>query len=651
MIMPPAVTASFPLLRPTAHSAAAAEAAWAAALAKPEKMSYNNLDTLRQGGMSGRASESTRIPAGLAMAEKIYIGVAWPYASGSRHLGHVAGFGIPCDIFARYHRLAGNDVLMVSGTDDHGTPTTLRAEREGKTPQEISDYYNREIAENLAELGISYDLFTRTHTRNHFRVVQDIFLRHKERGTIYADTMIGTYCEHDRRFLPDRYVEGTCPFCGYEEARGDQCDACGRPLNATELRDPRCKLCGHPPVFRETEHFFLDLPAFEERLRRYLQGKETYWRPNVLNFTHGLLAEGLRPRPITRDIEWGVAVPLPGYDDKRIYVWFEAVIGYFSASQEWAALVGHPERWQEWWRNSSARHYYFMGKDNIVFHTIIWPSMLMGYDETLQLPYDVVSSEFLTMEGKRFSTSRNVAVWLPYFLSRYDPDPLRYYLTINGPETRDTDFTWAEFLRRNNDELVATWGNLVHRVLSMTHRYFGGAVPAPDELGAPEREILARVEGAFQTVGVLLSQSKFKAAIQEVMGLAQEGNRYLEACAPWHTIQDDPARTATTLFTALRLVDNLKVLFCPFTPHASQCLHTMLGYNGTISGEIRFEEVEEEGEKHRIYRWHPGNWEGRWSPSTLPAGQQLGRPQPLFRKLEESIVEEELTRMGQHVER
>ncbi len=580
------------------------------------------------------------------MAEKIYIGVAWPYASGSRHLGHVAGFGIPCDIFARYHRLVGNDVLMVSGTDDHGTPTTLRAEREGKTPQEISDYYNREIAENLAQLGISYDLFTRTHTRNHFRVVQDIFLRHKERGTIFADTMTGTYCEYDRRFLPDRYVEGTCPFCGYEEARGDQCDACGRPLNATELENPRCKLCGNPPVFRETEHFFLNLPAFEERLRRYLQGKEAYWRPNVLNFTHGLLEEGLRPRPITRDIEWGVPIPLPGYEDKRIYVWFEAVIGYLSASQEWAVLVGDPERWQEWWRNPSARHYYFMGKDNIVFHTIIWPSMLMGYDETLQLPYDVVSSEFLTMEGKRFSTSRNVAVWLPYFLSRYEPDPLRYYLTINGPETRDTDFTWAEFLRRNNDELVATWGNLVHRVLSMTHRYFGGAVPAPDEMNARDREILARTEEAFQSVGTLLGQCKFKAAVQAVMDLAQEGNRYLEECAPWHTVRDDPARTATTLFTALRLVDSLKVLFCPFTPHASQSLHLMLGYSGTISGEMRFEEVDEEGEKHRVYRWYPGNWEGRWAPSTLPVGQKLGRPQPLFRKLEESIVAEEVERMG-----
>jgi methionyl-tRNA synthetase len=385
------------------------------------------------------------------MAKKVFVAVAWPYAAGSRHLGHVAGFGIPCDVFARYHRLAGNDVLMVSGTDDHGTPTTIRAEREGKTPRQISDYFNHEIADNLVQLGISYDLFTRTSTRNHYRVVQDIFLRHVERGTIFRDTMVGTYCENCHRFLPDRYVEGTCPHCGYEDARGDQCDECGRPLDPPELGQPRCKICGHPPVFRETEHFFLDLPAFDGRLRHYLDGKEAYWRPNVINFSFGLLNEGLKPRPITRDIEWGVPIPLEGYEEKRIYVWFDAVIGYFSASIEWAALKGDPERWREWWCDDEARHYYFMGKDNIVFHSIIWPSMLMGYDEELQLPYDIVASEFLTMEGKQFSTSRGVAVWLPDFLSRYEADPLRYYLTMNGPETRDTDFSWSEFVRRNND--------------------------------------------------------------------------------------------------------------------------------------------------------------------------------------------------------
>lgn len=580
------------------------------------------------------------------MADKIYIGVAWPYASGSRHLGHVAGFGVPSDVFARYHRLVGNDVLMVSGTDDHGTPTTLRAEKEGKKPHEVSDYFNREIADNLAQLGLSYDLFTRTHTQNHARVVQDIFLRHHERGTVVRDTMIGTYCEHDNRFLPDRYVEGTCPFCGYNDARGDQCDACGRPLNATELVAPRCKLCGRPPEFRETEHFFLDLPAFDARLRRYLEDKSSYWRPNVLNFTNGLLNEGLRPRPITRDIEWGVPIPLAGYESKRIYVWFDAVIGYLSASKEWAAIGGDPERWRAWWQNPDARHYYFMGKDNIVFHSIIWPSMLMGYDESLELPHDVVSSEFLTMEGKRFSTSRGVAVWLPDYFSRYEPDPLRYYLMINGPETRDTDFTWAEFVRRNNDELVATWGNLAHRVLSMTARYFQGVVPQPGDLDARDHEILEQAARAFTVVGDLLAACKFKAAITEVMALAQAGNRYLDERAPWKTAKTDTERTATTLFVGLRLVDSLKTLFCPFIPHTAQTLHTMLGYKGTIIGELRFEQVAEEGADHRAYGWHPGQWEGHWAPSALPAGQQLGEARPLFRKLDESVVEEELARMG-----
>jgi methionyl-tRNA synthetase len=583
------------------------------------------------------------------MAKKVFVAVAWPYAAGSRHLGHVAGFGIPCDVFARYHRLAGNDVLMVSGTDDHGTPTTIRAEREGKTPRQISDYFNHEIADNLVQLGISYDLFTRTSTRNHYRVVQDIFLRHVERGTIFRDTMVGTYCENCHRFLPDRYVEGTCPHCGYEDARGDQCDECGRPLDPPELGQPRCKICGHPPVFRETEHFFLDLPAFDGRLRHYLDGKEAYWRPNVINFSFGLLNEGLKPRPITRDIEWGVPIPLEGYEEKRIYVWFDAVIGYFSASIEWAALKGDPERWREWWCDDEARHYYFMGKDNIVFHSIIWPSMLMGYDEELQLPYDIVASEFLTMEGKQFSTSRGVAVWLPDFLSRYEADPLRYYLTMNGPETRDTDFSWSEFVRRNNDELVATWGNLAHRVLSMTQRYFEGAVPEPGELDARDQEALARAEETFPIVGDLLDRSKFKAAIQAIMALAQEGNRYLDERAPWKTVKQDRQRTATTLFVALRLVDSLKTLFCPFTPHASQSLHEMLGYEGTIVGELRFEEAVEGDARHRVYRWYPGEWEGHWAPSELPAGRQLVRPRPLFRKLEESVVEEELERMRQQI--
>ncbi|MBN1483613.1 MAG: methionine--tRNA ligase [Chloroflexia bacterium] len=584
------------------------------------------------------------------MAEKIFIGVAWPYASGSRHLGHVAGFGIPCDVFARYHRLVGNDVLMVSGTDEHGTPVTVRAEREGKAPAVLADHYNREIAANLLELGISYDLFTRTITPNHYRLVQELFLAHYEKGTVFSDTMQGTYCEHCQRFLPDRYVEGSCPYCGYEDARGDQCDECGRQLDPEELLAPRCKICGHPAATKETEHFFLDLPTFSDRLRQYVLRHQDHWRPNVLNFSLGLLNEGLKPRPITRDLEWGVPIPLEGYGDKRIYVWFDAVAGYYTASHEWAQRTGDSERWREWWQNPQSRHYYFMGKDNIVFHSIIWPSMLMGYDESLQLPYDVVSSEFLTMEGKQFSTSRGVAVWLPDFLSRYDPDPLRFYLTINGPEARDTDFSWAEFVRRNNDELVATWGNLAYRVLSMTQRYFEGVVPDPGELDEQDQALLEQVRAGFGQVGELLAQCKFKAAILQGMAIAHEGNRYLELCEPWKTAKKDRQRTATTLFVALRLVDSLKTLFCPFMPHTSQQLHRLLGYPGTIVGELEMEETDYEGRAHRFYRWNPGAWEGCWAPSELPAGQQLRPAQPLFSKLDDSVVEQELARMRQQID-
>ncbi|MBM3133791.1 MAG: methionine--tRNA ligase [Chloroflexi bacterium] len=629
------------------------------------------------------------------MPEKILVAVAWPYASGSRHLGHVAGFGVPSDVFARYQRLKGNDVLMVSGTDDHGTPTALRALKEGKTPQQISDYYNREIGENLATLGCSYDLFTRTATANHCAVTQDIVTRLWQNGYLFKKTVAAMYCETDRRFLPDRYVEGTCPHCSFAGARGDQCENCGRQLDPTDLIEPHCNLCGHTPVLRETEHFFLNLPAFAERLRAWVE-KQGHWRPNVRNFTLGLLNEGLQPRPITRDIEWGVPIPaeLGDYPDKRIYVWFDAVIGYLSASIEWAHYIaGDPERWREWWQNPQARHYYFMGKDNIVFHTIIWPSMLLGYSEEsrsanqqiskspienrqskienrLQLPYDVVSSEFLTMEGRKSSSSRGHAVWLPYFFSRYDPDPLRYLLTIGGPETADTDFTWAEFLRRNNDELVATWGNLAHRVLSFTYRNFG-SVPPPGPLDDLDKAVLAEAEAKFASVGALLDAARFKAAITEAMALAQSTNQYLDKKAPWLSIKTDRQAAATALYVALRVVDNLKILLCPFLPHSSQRLHEYLGYDGYIAGPLEFREVKEqvEGEApeadsltphasritshasrftpHRVLTCNPATWVGRWQPSQLPPGQQLRPPQPLFKKLDDSIVAEEVARMEQ----
>jgi methionyl-tRNA synthetase len=585
------------------------------------------------------------------MSKHILVSVAWPYANGPRHVGHVAGFGVPSDIFARYHRLAGNRVLMVSGTDDHGTPITFQADKEGVTPAEIADRYNPIIAEDLLNLGLSYDLFTRTKTQNHYRVTQDLFLQMLNTGAIRKDTMTGTFSSATGRALPDRYVEGTCPICGYKEARGDQCDNCGNQLNPADLINPRSRIDGSPPLFRPTEHFFLDLPKFKDALQTWIEA-QTHWRPNVRAFSLNLLKD-VPPRPITRDLDWGVPIPLPGFDDKRIYVWFDAVIGYLSASIEWARNNGTPDAWKEWWLDPEARGYYFMGKDNIVFHSEIWPAMLMGYDKgpltngeaPLNLPYDVVSSEFLTMEGKKFSSSRGVVIYVRDVLARYDADALRYYLTIGGPETQDTDFTWAEFVRRNNDELVATWGNLVNRVLKNTANNFD-AVPQPSELTEADQQILQAVEAGFPKIGGLIEACRFRAALAEAMSLAAQANGYIAEQEPWKVIKLDRDRAATILYVGLRVIDNLKILFCPFLPFSSQRLHELLGYTDVIAGPLEIKQVEEaDGATHGVLTCEPNTWSGHWQPSQLPVGQELRDPQPLFRKLDPKVVDEELARL------
>ncbi|MEP7105316.1 MAG: methionine--tRNA ligase, partial [Chloroflexota bacterium] len=376
--------------------------------------------------------------------EKVLIAVAWPYANGPRHIGHVAGYGVPSDVFARYQRLRGADVLMVSGTDDHGTPITYGADKEGISPREFADRYNQVIVDDQVNLGLAYDCFTRTHTENHDAVTQDLFLKLYEKGYLLLKTQLGAISPSTGRTLPDRFIEGTCPICGYPEARGDQCDNCGNQLDPIDLINPRSRVNGETPEFRETEHFFFDLPAFGERLQEWISQQE-HWRPNVRAFSRNYISE-LKPRAITRDLDWGVPIPLDGWrdrDDKRIYVWFDAVIGYLSASIEWAHNRGTPDAWKAWWHDRSVRSYYFMGKDNITFHTVMWPSILLGAGD-LNLPYDVVSSEFLTMEGKKFSSSRNVVIYVGDVLSRYDADALRFYLATAGPESHDTDFTWAE---------------------------------------------------------------------------------------------------------------------------------------------------------------------------------------------------------------
>ncbi|HEY3961107.1 MAG TPA: methionine--tRNA ligase [Gaiellaceae bacterium] len=586
---------------------------------------------------------------------KILVAPAWPYAAGHRHLGHVAGFGVPSDVFARYHRLAGNDVLMVSGTDEHGTPTMVAADREGKSYAEIGDYYNQSFREDFRRLGLSYDCFSRTTTLNHARVTQDVFKTLYDNGYIIEQAQLVSFSATSGHTLPDRYIEGTCPICGFPEARGDQCDNCGNQLDPTDLINPRSKIDGTTPEFRETKHLFLDLPAFADRLREWISSHDN-WRPNVRNFSLSLL-DDLRPRAMTRDLDWGVRIPVPGYaedENKRIYVWFDAVIGYLSASIEWAKTSGRPEAWREWWQNPDAEHSYFQGKDNVVFHTVIWPSELIGYGKggdvgagtPLNLPDNVVASEFLTMEGRQFSTSRGHSIYLRDFLDRYDPDPLRYHLVAAGPETQDSDFTWAEFVRRNNDELLANWGNLVNRTLVNAHRNFG-EVPRPGALTDTDSALLEGVASGFDTVAAHIEAARFRAALAEVMRLASTVNQYVSDHAPWALVKTDRERAGTVLFVALRAVDSLKILFLPFLPDTSQRLHALLGYDGWISGPLEFREVvEDEGASHEVLTGDYASWIGNWAPSELPPGQKLLEPEPLFKKLDDSVVDAELARMS-----
>ncbi|MEK7806863.1 MAG: methionine--tRNA ligase [Chloroflexota bacterium] len=557
------------------------------------------------------------------MAERIFVAVAWPYANGPLHLGHVAGCYLAADVFARYHRLKGNQVLMVSGSDSHGTPITVRAEREGVTPQEIVDRYHAQFLDTWERLGITFDLFTTTHTENHQRVVHDIFRTLLERGYIYTDSMLLAYCSGCSRFLPDRYVEGACPHCGFDRARGDQCDRCGQTLDPQDLIEPRCILCGNAPEFRESDHFFLKLSAFQEPLLQWVQ-KQTYWRPNVLNFTLRYLESGLKDRAITRDLNWGVPIPLEGYPDKRIYVWFEAVIGYLSAAMEWAQLAGDAGKWQEFWKDPNTKSYYFIGKDNIPFHSIIWPAMLMGYGG-LNLPYDIPANEFLSLEDRKFSTSQNWAVWVPDFLARYEPDSLRYLLSINMPESSDTNFSWSEFVRRNNDELVATYGNLVHRVLSFTYRNFDGKIPAPGPLNELDQGLLKSARATMAAVDDRLYLCHFKAAIGEAFSLAQETNRYLDSRAPWKSIKTERTDAATALWVSIVVINCLKVILFPFLPFSSQRIHEFLGFAGRVEDE---------------------QWDFDSILSAVKAGRPLREPAPLYTKLDPQVVEDEVLRLG-----
>ncbi len=555
------------------------------------------------------------------MNEYILVCVAWPYAKSSTHVGQIVGAYLPADTFARYHRMAGNHVLMVSGSDEHGTPILVDAERQGITPREFVTRYHRQICEVWEKLGISWDLYTETGTANHYRITQDFFLTLYEKGYIFKDSMLSAYCPTDRRFLPDRYVEGTCPNCGYTGARGDQCDNCGRTLDPIDLIDPRCRLCGSKDSqkgslnrieMRMTDHFFLDLPKLQEPLQQWLSEGKEFWRPNTLAFAMNWLKDGLRPRAITRDLDWGVPIPLEGYEDKRIYVWFDAVIGYLSATIEWAEKQGTPEAWKTWWvpgqADPAVKPYYFIGKDNIPFHTIIWPAMLIGYGNR-NLPYDVPANEFMTMSGAKASSSRGNVIWTRDVLEQYGADTLRYYLSATAPEGRDTDFTFDEMLRRNNDELVATYGNAVHRTLTFLQSKFEGVVPQPQTLRDADHEVLAEMKRGFEQVGRNIESCHFKDGLNAAMAVARAANRYLDEQAPWKQIKIDREGAGTTIYVMLQVISGLRILFSPYLPFSSQKLHGYLGFEGNVSKEC-------------------------WQPREVPAGTKLPIPTPLFPKLD-----------------
>ncbi len=592
------------------------------------------------------------------MSDPILVAIAWPYANAEIHVGNLTGSHLPGDIFARYHRLKGNRVLMVSGTDSHGTPVTIKADTLGMPVERVYKAYHDGFLDVFQQLGIQYDLFTATHTENHFKVSQAIFLALQKNGHLYTETRPQWYSPSANKFLPDRYVEGTCYICGYEMARSDQCDNCGNVLEPEKLINPHSKVSGALEL-RDTEHFFLDLSKMEPDVAEFLKMRQSYWRETVIG--ESLLkmqAEGLKARPITRDLDWGIPVPVQGWEGKRLYVWFEAVIGYLSAAIEWAKLNEQPEVWKAWWTNPDAKTLYFIGKDNIFFHATMWPAQLMGAGEQfleiyleesgqpLNLPYDVPANMFMNLEGQKISGSRNWAVWAREFLTRYDPDPLRYYLTVNMPEARDSDWDWNEFYHRNNDDLVGNWGNLVNRMLPFAYKNWDGLVPDPGELRPEDQALLASIEAGFTTVGDQLEKVHLRAALAEALRLSDEGNKYLAAHTPWFEIKQDKNQAAKSVFTALRAIDSLKILFAPFLPHTSQQLHTYLGYTSSLFGKQYTEQVSDSLGEHTVLRYDPDGAAGRWEPSRLPAGQVLQPPQPLFRKLEEKIVAEERARLG-----
>ncbi len=593
---------------------------------------------------------------------KVLTCLAWPYANGPRHLGHVAGFGVPADAFSRYLRMSGHEVLMVSGSDEHGTPILVLADKEGVTARDLVDTNHAIIAHELADLGCSYDLYTRTTTRNHYAVAQELFHQVWANGYMVEQTTRGAISPSTGRTLPDRYIEGTCPICGFPEARGDQCDNCGNQLEPTDLISPRSKINGETPEFVETQHFFLDLPALADALGEWLDGREASgtWRPNVIKFSRNIL-EDIKPRAMTRDIDWGIPVPLNGWRElptKRLYVWFDAVIGYLSASIEWARRQGDPERWRDWWNDPDAPSYYFMGKDNITFHSQIWPAELLGYMGRgsrggepgmygdLNLPTEVVSSEFLTMESRQFSSSRGHVILVRDVLTRYQPDALRYFICAAGPETSDADFTWREFVQRTNSELVAGWGNLVNRTATMIHKSFG-EIPPRAALAPEDEAVLATVGAGFDTVGDLLGRSRLRQATAEAMRVVAEVNAYVSRTEPFKLKgEEQRERLGTILNVLAQCVIDCNTMLSPMLPHSSSAVHRVMGGTGEFQPLPRVDDVADldGGPGYPIIT---GDYSATpsWGRHEVEPGTPIGKPTPVFVKLDESVIADELARL------
>jgi methionyl-tRNA synthetase len=558
--------------------------------------------------------------------QKILVTAALPYANGPIHLGHLAGAYLPADIYVRYQRLKGRDVIYICGSDEHGVPITITAEKEGITPQQVVDKYHYMNKESFEKFGMSFDNYSRTSLPLHHQSAQEFFLELYKKGILKEKTTKQLYCENDKMFLADRYVEGICPVCGSPGARGDQCEKCGSWLEQTDLIEPKCKICGSTPIIKDTSHWYLPLGDFQKRLEEWISTK-THWKENVKQYVQSWFREGLQDRAVTRDLHWGVKVPIEGVQGKVIYVWFDALLGYISSTKEWAQKIGQPEKWREYWQNPETRLIHFIGKDNIVFHCIVFPAMLMawndGRDDKFILPDNVPANEFLNLEGKKLSTSRNYAVWLNEYLEKFEPDPLRYALASILPETKDTDFSWREFQARNNNELADILGNFVNRTLTFAKKYFENKVPEIFELENIDNEMISKLKEYADKIAENYENFKIRDGVFETMNLARHANKYFNDTEPWRTIKENPKRASTTINICLQTVRALAILFEPVLPFSARKIWKMLNLNDDIV---------------------KSGWDSAYQLSLKP-GHQLGEPEILFRKIEDSEIEEEIKKL------